>query len=128
MKKVLLVWFMGVIMISCGKKFSIDDIAGKEFRLTNPLGEYNITITIEKDGSMSGFSGVNRYFGPVEIKDGKITTGNIAGTMMAGSEESMRAEGEYKNLLSQVDALEYKSGKLTITTNNGEKLEFQENN
>ncbi|MGF6906855.1 META domain-containing protein [Fusobacterium sp. PH5-44] len=126
MKKILLLVMMGVIMLGCGKKLNVSDIKSKEFALTNPLGDFNITLKVEENGNINGFSGVNRYMGPAEIKDGKMKVGMLAGTLMAGPEDKMKAEGEFRKMLSDADTIEYKDGKLMIKLKNGKKLEFQE--
>lgn len=126
MKKILLLVITGVIMLGCGKRLNINDIKDKEFILTNPLGEFNITLKVEDNGNINGFSGVNRYMGPAEIKDGKIKVGNLAGTMMAGPEDNMKAENEFKKMLFEADTVEYKDGKLTIKLKDGKTLEFKE--
>lgn len=126
MKKILLLAIMGVTMLGCGKKLNVNDIKGKEFTLTNPLGEFNITLKVEENGNINGFSGVNRYMGPAEIKDGKVKIGNLASTMMAGMEENMKAENEFQKMLSDSETAEYKDGKLIIKLKDGKTLEFQE--
>ena len=127
MKKLLLMLVMGVVMLGCGKKLNLSDVAGKEFILKSPLGEYSITLKVEADGRVNGFSGVNRYMGAVEIKDGKVKFNDgMAGTMMAGPDEKMKAEAEYTKTLLEAESATYKDGKLAFKIKGGKTLEFEE--
>src|SRR5207302_4495540 len=47
----------------------------------------------------SGFSGVNRFFGPYEHEGEKLKFGALAGTRMAGPPEAMALEQEFLAML-----------------------------
>lgn len=91
----------------------INSIKGKEFTLENS----DITITFDT-GKVYGFSGVNRYFGGVEIQGDKVTFTNLASTMMAGPEDKMKAESEYLKALNEMNTMSIQGNTVTLSGNN----------
>lgn len=68
-------------------------IEGRPFEPTDELRAP--TLRIDREGRMSGFSGVNRFSGAIDIPSlgrGEFATGAIASTKMAGSMEAMNLE------------------------------------
>ncbi len=51
-----------------------------------------LTLSGQETGRISGFSGVNRYFGSYELGDGSVTLSITGLTRMAGSPEAMALE------------------------------------
>ena len=68
-------------------------IEGRPFEPTDELRAP--TLRIDREGRMSGFSGVNRFTGAIDTPSlgrGEFATGAIASTKMAGSMEAMNLE------------------------------------
>ena len=92
------------------------------------LDPNDFTITAEfAEGKISGKSAVNTYFGPYTEGPGDaFSVGELAGTMMAGPEPDMRAEGAYLKLLSEAKSYKLDGGGLTLFDQNGnESLIFE---
>lgn len=88
------------------------DVKDKKFSLVD---NEKITIGFVAGNRVFGFGGVNRFMGSYTIKDGNITFGELAGTMMSGPEERMQKEAEFmQKLQSQTLPISYKDGKLVI--------------
>lgn len=65
------------------------------------------TLSIDGDGLVSGFSGVNRYTGSLSLDalaQGQFSLGPVATTRMAGPPEAMDLESQFLETLSRVDA------------------------
>jgi putative lipoprotein len=61
-------------------------------------------LVIAPDGALSGFAGVNRFSGRLEpeaLASGRIVTGPLAATRMAGPEPAMVLEARLFELLGQ---------------------------
>lgn len=59
-------------------------------------------LTLGADGALSGFAGVNRFSGravPEALREGKLQTGPLASTLMAGEPRAMEAEQRFLGLL-----------------------------
>jgi len=91
----------------------------------NP-SEFTITATFA-DGQVSGSSGVNSYGGTCAIgPGGSFEAGDIASTLMAGSEDATRAESAYLELLRQARSFEVAGEQLTLFDEGGnESLIFE---
>ena len=105
---------------------------GTAWRLTgwslSSLDPNDFTITAEfADGKISGKSAVNSYFGPYTEGPGDaFSVGDVAGTMMAGPEPDMRAEGAYLTLLSEAKSYKLEGAGLMLFDQNGnESLIFE---
>lgn len=74
------------------------------------------TITADFSTSqMSGTSAVNSYGGPYTSgTDGDFSVGDLSATAMAGSEDAMRAESLYFDLLRQARTYETTGSTLTL--------------
>lgn len=72
---------------------------------------------------MSGKSAINQYNGDYKAdSDSKFELGPVAMTKMAGSEEDMRAEQNYHQLLLQAKKYDIKDQTLTLSDENGNQL------
>lgn len=78
----------------------INSIKGVEYTLENS----DITIAFDNN-KIYGFSGVNRYFGGLQVEGDTITITNIASTMMAGPQDKMNEETEYLKALGTVNKI-----------------------
>lgn len=90
------------------------NIENKEFYLEN-----NPKITLLfKNGKISGFSGVNKYFSNYSLKDDNIKINAIATTRMAGNNIDMKNEFEYLKLLQNMENIKIENGKLILYSKN----------
>jgi len=109
----------------CGGSSEPATLDGTSWRLSgwslSSLDPADFTITAEfADGRISGKSAVNNYGGPYTQGPGDaFSVGEIAGTMMAGPEPEMRAEGAYLELLAAAKSYALKDGGLTLFDEGG---------
>jgi heat shock protein HslJ len=95
------------------------ELAGTEWRLSawseSSLDPSQFTITADFDEShISGTSAVNYYSGPYMATPNRIfSVGQLQMTLMGGSEEAMRAESTYFELLGQ--ACKFTVNQTTLT-------------
>jgi heat shock protein HslJ len=77
------------------------------------------TITAEfSESQISGSSAVNSYGGQyTATSDGRFSVGEMQSTLMGGSEDAMRAEALYFELLQQ--ARKYEATRTTLTLKDG---------
>ncbi len=71
------------------------------------------TLTINEDGSLAGFGGVNRFFGKVAADDKKLF-GPIGSTMMAGPPEAMKVESQLFQAFEKATRATSADGKLQL--------------
>lgn len=103
------------------------DLYQREFILKNKYPEIGITLAFDTN-RVYGFSGVNRYFGGYTLtNENNIIIGALGSTMMAGSEENMKAERDYTSILSEASNISLSTVSLEITSKSGEKLIFNDN-
>lgn len=76
--------------------------------------EINVFFDSNK-GQVAGSAGVNRYTGGYELKDPKLTTKQLASTMMGGPQALMDQEKEYLTAIQAADSYKIEGDKLTIT-------------
>jgi heat shock protein HslJ len=88
----------------------------------------NVTITAAfADGRVSGDSGVNTYGGPYKSDtNGTFSAGPLAGTMMAGPEDAMKAESAYLKRLDTAESYSITGGTLVLIDADGtDSLAFE---
>ncbi|HWS39933.1 MAG TPA: META domain-containing protein [Arenimonas sp.] len=127
MKK-LLTLFLLMFLVACEGDFNINDVVGK-WQLQSIDGQalradVNASLDIQSDGKFSGKAPINRYFGHINVEDGKLTTSPVGSTMMAASPELMDAERNYLTILNDVTSAKVVAGQLVITAKSGQKLVF----
>ena len=64
------------------------------------------TMEFVKSGQVSGIAACNRYFGPVSIRGGRISFGNLAATRMMCPDAMMDQEQRFLEALSRAKRLE----------------------
>jgi heat shock protein HslJ len=115
---------------------SAADLYGKSLSLTSiviegqnhPLpSKPRISITLNSNGTCSGFSGVNRFFGRFSLAaDGAVAAGPFASTMMAGPAELMELEAMFHKALGSVTRMEASGGTVRLLDSTGATvLSFQ---
>ena len=102
-----------------GVEWVLREMHGK---LVAPAGERGLP-TLKLDAAkknVSGFSGVNRFFGGYERKGDKLKFGALAGTMMAGPPEEMATETAFHTALGNVT--HWRVSKSALDLLQGEKV------
>ena len=124
MKKLLSAMLALFMVAACSK--SDESFKGKMYKLS--AAPANMEITLGFDAKEPRFYGkaVNNYFGSYTLEGQKLSFGPAGATMMAGPAEMMEAESTYLQNLPKINAYSLSNGKLTLTGDNGLKLEFDE--
>ena len=138
MRKALYSAFLAVLLIGtsllvlAGCSANRNPLVGTEWKLTgwslNSLNPADFTITAKfTKEDISGSSGVNSYSGPYKLgAGGAFSVGQTVGTLMAGPEPAMRAEGAYLTLLGQASSYKVVDSRLTLYDKYGnESLIFE---
>ena len=81
-----------------------------------------ITLDFNKDGSVTGFSGINRFSAPYTAGTGSLSFGPIAATRMGGSAESMGQEQRFLQALAKTTQFSLQSGLLRLSDGGKKKL------
>ena len=92
-------------------------LGGEEY----PLAKEKPFIKFDKDGKVTGFGSVNRFFGSMEIDDkGNIKWQKAFGsTKMAGPPEFMTQETVFLNVLNKTELLSFEGIRLYACTKDG---------
>jgi heat shock protein HslJ len=116
----------GVAVAGCG-----DDgqqLDGTSWRLegwsvsSQSPADFKITAAFTSD-QISGAAPVNTYSGGYSVTaDGGFSVGELARTLMAGSEQDMKAEDTYFQLLAEAKAYEIDGRQLVLSDANGNEL------
>lgn len=102
--------------------------AGTKWRLVawsaSSLDPARYTITADfSETSISGTSAVNTYGGPyTATDDGAFSVGELQATEMGGSQDAMRAEALYFDLLRQASKYEVSGATLTLRNGSNQDL------
>ncbi len=81
-----------------------------------------ITLKFNSKGNLSGFSGVNTYFGGCNLEGNAISVGPLASTKMAGPTTLMELETVYLNLLGSATGASIAGDSLSLTDNQGKVI------
>ena len=84
-----------------GTAWSVEDIAGK-----GVVDMSHTTIEFTDDGRIAGDTGCNRYFGSVELAEGTIKVGILAGTRKACIPALMDQERSFYQAIDEVTSWE----------------------
>ncbi len=131
MKKILLLLFGLVFMIGCTQLLKkpvniAEEIEGKTYVLQETIDDSKITLHFS-EGRLTGTAGVNLYFSSYRLSGNKISVGKAIGsTMMAGPENLMQQERDYLENLADIVQVALSESVLTLTTNSGNVLSFEE--
>lgn len=97
----------------------LEKLGGKDVASMLGQGMKAPSLNFGKDGSISGFSGVNRLMGSVKAEDlmqGKLDLSRLASTKMAGPPEAMKLESDFLGSLQKVTGFNFdKAGGLNLT-------------
>ena len=81
-----------------------------------------ITLLFDDAGNLSGFGGVNRYFGSFNLEGNAISLGPIGSTKMAGPEPLMALETVYFGLLESATSVSVSGNSLNLADVSGNIL------
>ena len=110
--------FLSLLLCGCASTDADDlPLVGKTYKLLSAKGYY-ATITFNKDKTVNGFSGVNRFFGEFRIAGDNIVFDRMGSTKMAGHPEAMKFEDRFINALSRANRF-YEIGR-NLTFFNGD--------
>jgi heat shock protein HslJ len=116
----------GVVTAGCGG--DEQQLDGTSWRLegwsvsSQSPADFEITAIFTSD-QVSGAAPVNTYSaGYTVTADGGFSVGELARTLMAGSEQDMKAEDTYFQLLADAKAYEFDGGQLVLSDANGNEL------
>ena len=96
--------------------------------ITNADPREPVSLTIDPDGRVSGFAGVNRYASSLEnaaLTEGRFRLGGVGTTRMAGPPELRQFEDRYIQTLQRVDGYRLAANKLTLTRGDTDRLVFE---
>ena len=79
-----------------------------------PESEKPVTLRVEADGKLGGFSGCNRYFGQWTEQDGRVSFGPMGSTRMACPEPAMALETRYLGAMGRVAGRRFEDGDLLL--------------
>jgi len=97
-----------------GGSWTLTELNGKAFAAPASGRGAPILAFDAAKKSVSGFSGVNRFFGGYTRDGAKLKFGALAGTEMAGPPEAMQAESAYHAALASVTGWQIADGALAL--------------
>lgn len=109
--------FLSLFITGCVAPETELPLVGKTYRFSDSKGHY-ATITFNKDNTVNGFSGVNRFFGEFRTASDMISFGKMGSTRMAGHPEAMKFEDKFIGILSKTNRF-YEIGR-NLTLFNGD--------
>lgn len=114
---------LAVISSIVGRQWKLDRWVSSDGKAQDPGP---VDLVFNKKDHVAGFSGVNRYFGPIAFtpQGGLDLTQGLASTMMAGTPAAMTRERLYLRDLGQVRRARLDHGRLVLTGAGPLRLEF----
>ena len=103
---------------------NVTEVTNIEYNLINIFPGQGLTVGFDDAGRIFGYSGLNRYFGKADIKDGRIVVDPLASTKMGGSREALIREDQFLTLLKSMTKISKTGDKLILTNTKGEQLIF----
>ena len=136
MKKIAILMTIVISLLGCtnlqGKKQdpsqnvnTVLEVANVEYNLVNIFPNQGLTVGFDEAGRIFGYSGLNRFFGKAEIKDGGLKIDPLASTRMGGAREALIREDQYLSLLKSMTKITMENNQLILTNENGEQLIFE---
>ena len=103
----------------------LKQIEGTDVASLLPAGAKAPSLNFGSDGRVSGFGGVNRLAGGLDLgalTKGDFKLGQMISTKMAGPPESMQLEDRFTRLLGEATGLKFGSGDSLSLTKGGTSL------
>ena len=97
-------------LIGTGTEWTLTEIAGAAVP-----ADVSVTILSPEPGMIAGSSGCNRYAGRIEIRDGALHVGALAGTRMMCPPAQMQVEQAFHSTIGTVTALRLTGPALDFT-------------
>ena len=119
MNKIFIVLQSVIVLFMCSC-ISPDErlpLVGRTYKFSDSKGYYG-TISFNKDNTVNGFSGVNRFFGKYKVAGDNIIFSQMGSTKMAGHPEAMKFEDKFISVFSRTGRF-YEIGR-TLTLFDGE--------
>ncbi len=107
-------------------EWKLSSLNGRDASTLAGLGGKRPSIRIEPDGRLSGFGGVNRIGGAIDLAalaKGQFKTGPMFSTKMAGPPEAMQLEDDFTAALNKVRGFSVQDGCLSLT-GEGTNIDF----
>lgn len=110
---------------SAEETWQLSEMRGKEVTLAE--GQKKITLQVNPEaGTISGFSGCNRYFGNVKFDSrGHLTLSELNGTKMACPEAFHKVESAYMQMLRKCDGYSIEQYRLQLLQGDKVLLTFE---
>lgn len=135
MKRVMILITMVISLVGCTtlQETKVDspqvvanvtEVTNIEYNLINIFPGQGLTVGFDDAGRIFGYSGLNRYFGKADIKDGRIVVDPLASTKMGGAREALIREDQFLTLLKSMTKISKTGDKLILTNTKGEQLIF----
>jgi len=125
MKKIAVIALIAFVVVGCvflAGCTTQNTTTPKNATLTGSwIGDDGTTLTINKDGTISGKGPVNNYSGDYALTEKTISFYNLGSTKMAGSPEEMDKETEFFQKLENVYSFTL-DDTLTLKDRNGNIL------
>ena len=109
--------FLLLFIVGCVSPAEELPLLGKTYKFSDSKGHV-ATVTFNRDNTMNGFSGVNRFFGEFRTASDMIAFANMGSTKMAGHPEAMKFEDKFIKILSKTNRF-YEIGR-NLTLFNGD--------
>ena len=101
------------------------DVTSNDYVLTNMYQGQGLTLGFDNDGRVFGYSGLNRFFGKADVRNGHLKIEQIGSTKMGGPQEALIREAQYMTMLENMTNIELKNDKLILSNDAGEILIFE---
>ena len=112
---------LSAVELKPSQQYTVSEINGVKIEKVDGLQFPTMTLN-NKEMTVSGTSGINRYGGGYTLKDGAITFSQPFSTMMAGPEGAMKIEQLFLRLLSVPLKIEETNTGIMLSGANGSML------
>lgn len=112
---------------SISGEWVLSEINGAPLRDTLPDNFRAPTLSIDAEGNVSGFAGINRMRGsldPAALARGEFRVPSMASTKMAGPPEAMSVESRYLQAITDAEAYSLEEGTLVLRRGDQPLLRF----
>jgi putative lipoprotein len=112
-----------LLLAACNSSENKTDLSGITWQLvsygsasgpTPAVAGVETSLAFGKDGQVSGSMGCNQFSGSYSLKDGKITFGALAATLMACPDPQMNQENAAFKIMSGTVSYEVNGNSLTL--------------
>lgn len=126
MKKILLGLMMvfTVLFTGCSALVKKPDVSGKTYVMVAPYANQDLTLTFTED-QVAGYAGINRFFGPYQIKGEELLLGPLGMTRMAGPLPEMKREDYLMDIFNNANKIQTQGEFLIITSKDGKSLKYR---